>query len=884
MGLAINGPWYLSTPTNNLFVNQANASFSCWVWVPPMSGGLANGFTNYVFTSDGVGPGTGAGIAVASSGGPNNWTTLARNVGASSVCEFKASTNLASMENPGGVYHIALTWTSGTQKVWVNGASQSLAFGGAISGNTNSTNLAWWLGLEAAGVPNNTIIWLSQPAIWQGYVLTSSDVSLLYSAAPGSQVPINNTLGQNASAFWPLNGTIGVVPTTSDTAIQNAGSLGAGTGNEYNFTTISSSAYGAAVYCPDLNSGALPALNWQAGDSFSGVVTGTDISGRTSTGIGTAATWAKQSGFSTGSIVGQTSGLNNYVRRANSNAAVYYLDTPAPAGIDALGRFDFYVESNIVDIPAIAFLATSNNTLAAARWSQSALEMQITRTISGTTTIDASSSAISALTSGNTYTLEGYVTGNGNITAALYLGSAQLAYVTYADGGNIAANGLYPGYVGLEIAGGGADSSSAGLWITNLRFAYGPPVIDLTFGGAALATTLNNGNAYAYVDIPAICGTPNYLLCTCEARTANQVSSGGVNAAYRDIVLWQQSRASGAAAAPSVLVNAALAETNVCQNLVMCYVPGTGTVVALYVEYPSGYYEATATSSNPATIKLITSSNQGTTWSSPTDISSQIMQSGWASCFLGPGNGLIVMQNGNLGLVLSATTAANYTNVRAWFFTGNPAGTTWTIGGQIGTTQAGGGSGVAYGESKVCQLSNGNLLAWLRPSGAGSTAVPEVWYTSSNGGSTWSSLSPTDNPQIPACTVGLITDANGNVWHSYPNSQINTQARQYQTVSYSTNGGATFSIPQLSGYNNFPQGSLIDGNANANTVYGNGTGYSALYADPSTGLLWCLYERVWPGQTTPYSLSLAQISPAWVGGPSAQPAVSSRGATLATCM
>jgi hypothetical protein len=857
MGLAISGPWYLSTPTNDLFVNQANASYSVWVWVPPMSGGLVTtSGTQYSFSSDGVGPSTGAGIALSALGGANNWVAGARNVGASTQAAFKASTNLASMQNPGGVYHIAFTWTGGTQKCWINKVSQSIT-NGTTAGNTNSTTLAWWLGLNDTNVSANVIMWISQPAIWQGYVLTSGDIALLY----GGTSPISASLGQMASAFWPLNGTVGAIPTTADTAIQNAGTSGAGAGNKYNFTTINSSSYGTAVYCPDLTSTALPALNWQTGDTFAGLGSGTDLNGRTSVGFPTVGTWQQVTGQTSGSLVGQGSNPT-YVRRANINTSGYLLNTGTPGGFDQYGRLDFLVESNVANIPYIGLhFSPTSATGFQLGWSNGGLVVRVVDNINGTASIRAASSAISALTVGDTYTIEGYASGNGNITTALYLGSNQLAYITYADAANI--TNFLPGYPAIIGAGAVAESSSTGLWITNFRVAYGPPVVDLTLSPAALTTTLG-GATYTVCDIPTICGTPNFLLCTAECR----VGSGNVNDLYRDIVLWRQPKSSPqVVATPTVLLNFAAAGVNIVQNFVMTYVPSTGTVVAMYVEYPNGYAEDSATASHPATIKLITSTNEGASWSSPIDISAQIMQSGWASCFLGPGNGLIVLQNGQLGLTLSATTAANYTNVQAWYFQGTPNGQTWTIGGQIGTTQAGGGTGVAYGESKLVQLNNGTLLAWLRPSGAGS-AIAEVWYTSTNGGSTWSALSPTNNPEMPACTVGLVADALGNLWNSYPNGAVlTTQARAYETVSYSANAGATFSIPQLAGYANFPQGSLLDGNANSNTSYGNGTGYSSLYADHKTGILWCFYERVWPGQSSYFSLSLAQISPTWAGGP-----------------
>jgi hypothetical protein len=139
----------------------------------------------------------------------------------------------------GTIYHLATTFDQGSQVVWVNGRSTGIA---SITGATQSSSANFQIGGWDYSPGAGSIWSIDDVAVWNGYVLTATDVINLRN---GTQTPPQ--IGGSATwrGRWTLGGTTGTVPRAGDAGLAN--NYGDAT---YNLTGISGS--GSALYADPL--------------------------------------------------------------------------------------------------------------------------------------------------------------------------------------------------------------------------------------------------------------------------------------------------------------------------------------------------------------------------------------------------------------------------------------------------------------------------------------------------------------------------------------------------------------------------------------------------------------------------------------------------------
>jgi hypothetical protein len=230
MAIQITGVWDLQTPTTDLGSNMSQMSYSFWFSV---SGAITSSAGMHLMCK-GTAIGNGLFGQIFN---PNDLKV--------SIYTSGASTSYLGTLVPGQTYLVVATHDSGApaQNIYVNGNTPVAT--GAQTGNTKTSTLPLHLGVDATqAVPVNVTI--SQPAIYAATLTAQNALDLL----------LGNTTPLGLSATWApsLLGTLGATPQAGDTALANAGSLGAGAGNEYVLSSINpSGGAGSAIYVADLS-------------------------------------------------------------------------------------------------------------------------------------------------------------------------------------------------------------------------------------------------------------------------------------------------------------------------------------------------------------------------------------------------------------------------------------------------------------------------------------------------------------------------------------------------------------------------------------------------------------------------------------------------------
>jgi len=190
----------------------------------------------------------------------------------------------------------------------------------------------------------------------------------------------------------------------------------------------------------------------------------------------------------------------------------------------------------------------------------------------------------------------------------------------------------------------------------------------------------------------------------------------------------------------------------------------TGTIFLLFnfmdhLQEPGVYY-----------LRVIKSTDNGTTWSTPEDITSQITQPGWERDFkfITSGRG---MQTGSGKLVHTLVNLQK----GLYLFASDNHGQSWYL---MDTALQPGD------ESKVIELEDGTWMVNSRVNGAGHRHV----HLSSDEGKTWSSKAEASLAD-PGCNAGLAR-VGERLFFSNPNSP---DRRENLTLRVSDDGGKTWS-------------------------------------------------------------------------------------------
>ena len=183
------------------------------------------------------------------------------------------------------------------------------------------------------------------------------------------------------------------------------------------------------------------------------------------------------------------------------------------------------------------------------------------------------------------------------------------------------------------------------------------------------------------------------------------------------------------------------------------------------------------------------SDDDGLTWTEPKEITTEVKRPHWWWYATGPGIGIQLEKGPNKGrLVIPANhTAEGYYGSHTLY--SDDGGKTWKVSGVIKPTT---------NESQVVELSDGRLMINMRSQGFPETPRPRNGYRSisysSDGGETWSDPEFDDELGDPRCQASLIRYDDHRLLFSNPSPPISPQRGQRirMTVRLSHDDGDTW--------------------------------------------------------------------------------------------
>ncbi|HVZ26070.1 MAG TPA: sialidase family protein, partial [Sediminibacterium sp.] len=263
--------------------------------------------------------------------------------------------------------------------------------------------------------------------------------------------------------------------------------------------------------------------------------------------------------------------------------------------------------------------------------------------------------------------------------------------------------------------------------------------------------------------------------------------------------------------------------TNTCGNPAPVVDKRTGDILLLSTWNLGSDHEkaiTNQTSRDTRRVYVLSSSDDGLTWSSPREITNDVKLSGWTWYATGPGSGVQIEKGrfkGRLVVACDHVEAASNTSFSHVIYS-DDHGQTWKLGGTV--------PGGKENESTVAALPKGALLINMRNSGP---ARYRQVALSRDGGISWYDMHGDSALPEPVCEGNLISchrpGKKSCLLFANPASTI---ARVNMTVRISYNGGKTWPL--------------------YHTVYTGPSAYSNLTVLPD-GNIGCLFEA---GYGNPY--------------------------------
>jgi len=331
-------------------------------------------------------------------------------------------------------------------------------------------------------------------------------------------------------------------------------------------------------------------------------------------------------------------------------------------------------------------------------------------------------------------------------------------------------------------------------------------------------------DGYHTYRIPSLIVSPKgTLLAFCEGRKNGRGDAGDI-----DLVLKRSFDGGRTWRSMQVIWDDG---ENTCGNPCPVVERSTGTIWLLLTHNLGRDTEAKivdGTSDGSRTVWVSKSTDDGATWSKPTEITRDVKRRDWTWYATGPGIG-IQLRSGRLVIPCDnkvAVTKARQSHV----IYSDDRGTTWKLGGVVGPN---------CNESQVVELSDGRLMLNMRSYQANNRRMVS---TSKDGGLTWTA--PREDRALiePVCQASILshqprTESKPLLLFSNPAST----KRERMTVRVSSDEGESWSAGRV----------LHTGPA----------AYSCL-AELPDGMLACLYER---GERHPYeTITLARFSLHWL--------------------
>jgi sialidase-1 len=335
------------------------------------------------------------------------------------------------------------------------------------------------------------------------------------------------------------------------------------------------------------------------------------------------------------------------------------------------------------------------------------------------------------------------------------------------------------------------------------------------------------GESYNTFRIPSIIATANgTLLAFAEGRRTGAGDAGDI-----DLVM-KRSHDGGASWSPLTAIadNGPNTSGNPCPVVDRT----TGTIFLLTTQNRGTDSETAiiaGTSAGGRTVSVMRSTDDGTTWSAPVDITASVKKSDWTWYATGPGIGI---QTRTGRLVIPANHAIAVTAVhQSHVIYSDDRGATWHLGGS---------ADAGTNESEVVELADGRLMLNMR----NHPPKPENFRmvaTSKDLGLTWSPASPDSTLIEPPAQASVVrmTRASADDRNRLLFSNPASARRERMTVRVSYDEGATWPV--------------------ARVIHEGPAAYSSLIVLPnrSIGLL---FER---GDRSPYEkITFARFTLGWL--------------------
>ncbi len=324
----------------------------------------------------------------------------------------------------------------------------------------------------------------------------------------------------------------------------------------------------------------------------------------------------------------------------------------------------------------------------------------------------------------------------------------------------------------------------------------------------------SGADGYHTYRIPSIIATKKgTLLAFAEARKAGRGDAGNI-----DLVL-KRSHDQGKTWGPMQIIWDDANHT--CGNPCPVIDQATGNIILLLTWNRGDDHEGkimAGTANDTRRVFVASSTDDGITWSKPTDITASAKDPQWRWYATGPGIGIQMKEGPHKGrLVIPCDHSTPTGEYRSHSIHSDDGGKTWAMGGTIAPN---------VNECQVVELPGGKLLMNLRNYAKGEHARRRAISTSDDGGATWSPVTYDATLIESICQASLIrlthpADAasKGILLFSNPASD---KSRNQMTVRLSRDGGKTWPVSKL----------LFAGHA----------AYSNLIELPD-GSLACFYER-----------------------------------------
>jgi sialidase-1 len=225
------------------------------------------------------------------------------------------------------------------------------------------------------------------------------------------------------------------------------------------------------------------------------------------------------------------------------------------------------------------------------------------------------------------------------------------------------------------------------------------------------------------------------------------------------------------------------------------------------------------TSIDTRRIFVLTSDNEGDTWSGAREITKEVKQPNWTWYATGPCNGIQVEKGKYKGRIVIPCDHIEKDTKKYYSHTihSDDGGLNWSLGGSTPTDMV--------NECTVAEISKGKLMLNMRN-------YNEIrlrrYSISSDGGITWSSLKSDQTLIEPVCQASLISFKNGRKRALAFSNPASTNSRTNMTVRISYNEGKTWKT--------------------SNVIHKGPSAYSNMVQLPN-GNLACLYEA---GDKNPY--------------------------------